>query len=186
MGRMRFGSALALSALLVLVTSALAHAKGASSPPPGNSAVSQYLEQVPGVTGGKPANRVPSQGAGSTHGNSAIPPSTRRALASQGATGAADASLAQATAPSSAGSGKSTPAGHASRARRAQSGGASSAATGASSSLAFKSASSPTSSVIKALGGSSSGGLGWLLPAILIASVVAAGVLALLRRRRAA
>ncbi|HET6866131.1 MAG TPA: hypothetical protein VFH80_09415, partial [Solirubrobacteraceae bacterium] len=58
-------------------------------------------------------------------------------------------------------------------------------ASSAVSSASTGGGSSPATSVLKSLTGSTSGGgLGPLLPSLLIASVLGAGVLALLRRRR--
>ena len=148
-----------LFVLLVLPASALA--KPRTIAPPGNSGVSQYQEDVPTAKGNRPTNTIVpgggSHGGGSSGGT--ISTSTLRALDKQGSAGRKAAALAEATAPGS------TP--------PAKSGGANT-----------DPGSSPVSSVVKALtGSSSSGGLGPLLPIILIVSLLGAAALALLRRR---
>jgi hypothetical protein len=101
-------------------------------------------------------------GSASTSALAVISRSTTRALDHRGATGAAAAALAQATAPTPAQS-----------------------ANNATSAVSTGGASSPAASVLKSLTGSSSGGgLGPLLPSLLVASVLGAAVLALVRRRR--
>ena len=104
-------------------------------------------------------------GSASSPGGGAISSSTAHALAQHGPTGAAAASLAQATAPPRSPS----------PAHRNEAGASASNGEG----------SSPASSVLKSLtGATGGGGLGPLLPSLLIASVLGAAVLALLRRRR--
>jgi hypothetical protein len=92
--------------------------------------------------------------------------STYHALASQGPVGSADAAFARATAPapaSRAGNGDSpsgngdTPSGN---------------------------SPSPAAAVLKSLTGSASGGLGPLLPAIMVLAAIGAGVLAIARHRK--
>ena len=154
--------------------------------PPGNSGVSQYLETVPTAGGNQPTNTVHpraggvgaggSGGPGSTGGNGGsgavvnIAPSTQRALAGKGPDGVAAAALAQATAPRGGSSNMS-----------ARGGAAASSAQVASTDAGA----SPTASVFKALTGSTGGGgVGPLLPIVLIGSVLAAAGLGLTRRRR--
>ena len=180
---------LALGFLVVLAMPASAVGKGRLAPP-GNSGVSQYVESVPTAGGGQPTTSVhplggpgarggsgrggrgPGSGAGGT-----IPAATQRALDQQGADGRSAAALALATAPATfrgqAGSGRSGNAG----------------AYGGSSSTSpsqHASASSPVSSVFRALTGSSSSGsgLGVLLPIILVVCALLLSVVAVLRRRR--
>ncbi|MGN6869071.1 MAG: hypothetical protein ACTHMY_11790 [Solirubrobacteraceae bacterium] len=165
---------IAIALVLALGAPASAQARVHTIAPPGNSGVGQYLETVPTARGAQPTNSVHpvvggvgsgrppggTQGTAVSPAGSAIPPSTRRALARQGATGAAAAALAQATAP--------TPR----------------AATGEKSAMSGG-GSSPASSVIKTLTGSNSGsGLGPVLPTLLIVSLLGAAVMALVRRRR--
>ena len=150
---------------LVLPASALATTKTIA--PPGNSGVSQYQEDVPTAKGNRPSNTiVPSggtHGGGGSGGN--VSSSTLRAFDKQGSAGRKAAALAEATAPTAP-----------TRTRPTN-------GTGVTQS----SGSSPVTSLVKALTGSSSngGGLGPLLPIILIASLLGAGALALMRRRRA-
>jgi hypothetical protein len=150
-----------LLVLVLLVLPASALAKLRTIAPPGNSGVSQYQEDVPTAKGNRPTDTIVpgggSHGGGSSGGT--ISTSTLRALDKQGSAGRKAAVLAEATAPGSA--------------RPAKSGGANIAP-----------GSSPVSSVVKALtGSSSSGGLGPLLPIILIVSLLGAAALAILRRR---
>jgi hypothetical protein len=176
---------IAIALVVALGVPASAQARVHTIAPPGNSGVGQYLETVPTAGGAQPSNTVhpvvgalgksgkppgtgatggggtPGGAAGSP-GGGAISSSTQRSLANQGPSGAAAAALARATAP--APTRRVGP-----RATSAVSGGGS----------------SPATSVLKSLTGSTSGGgLGPLLPSLLIASVLGAAVLALLRRRR--
>lgn len=187
---------IAIAVVLAVGVPASAQARVHTIAPPGNSGVGQYLETVPTAGGAQPTNTVHpvvggvggSNGSGGSHGSGgssgstgpgggagspgggAISSSTQRALAGQGPTGAAAAALAQATAPPRS----PRPAGSD---HRLASSAVSAASTGGGS--------SPASSVLKSLTGSTSaGGLGPLLPSLLIASVLGAAVLALLRRRR--
>ncbi|HWF74391.1 MAG TPA: hypothetical protein VG186_13670 [Solirubrobacteraceae bacterium] len=156
---------IALLVSLVLPTSAVA-AKGTIAPP-GNSGVSQYQEDVPTAKGSQPSNTIAPGGGTNGPGSSsgALSPSTVRALDKQGSAGRKAAALAQATAP-----------------RIGRPAGPPAVKTVGGSQT---SGSSPVSSVVKALtGSSSSGGLGPLLPIILIASLLGAVALALVRRRR--
>lgn len=173
---------IAIALALALAVPSLAQARAHKIAPPGNSGVGQYVETVPTADGGQPTNTVhpggvggsagrggTGGGAGST-GGGAIANSTQRALAKQGAAGQATAALAEATAPRS-----TRPAAHSGDARPKSSGSPISAGEG----------SAPSASVFKALTGSTSGGgLGPLLPIVLIGSVLAAAVLSLVRRRR--
>jgi hypothetical protein len=171
---------IAIALVLALGAPASAQARVHTIAPPGNSGVGQYLETVPTAGGAQPSNTVhpvvgavggsgPRPGSGGPSGTGGSPaggtisPSTQRALAKRGPTGAAAAALAQATAPP--------------RPRHAEQGAVSAVSGGGSS---------PAASVLKTLTGSSSGsGLGPLLPSLLIVSVLGAAGLALLRRRRA-
>lgn len=179
-------AAFALAILLAAPVSAQASVHTIA--PPGNSGVGQYLETLPTAGGNQPTNTVHPNaggvgggagggqsggppttggalGAGGSDGSGVtIAPATRRALAAQGPTGAAAAALAQATAPRTA---------HPSP------------AVGRDGAASPSDGSSPAASVFKALTGSTSGGgLGPLLPIALIGSLLAGGVLALVRRRR--
>ncbi len=155
--------------------------------PPGNSAISQYLETIPTASGGQPSSSVSASGghgSGGGAGGSVLPASTSHALAAQGPIGAADASMIQATAPSGGATGQSSGSGG-SRSRP------STDQTSSSQTPAAPAASPPApgavNSVLKSLTGSSgSGGLGVLLPILLAVVFVAGGGLAFWRRRRAA
>jgi len=154
---------IALLVSLALPASALATSPGSSIAPPGNSGVSQYREDVPTAKGNRPSSAfVPGGTSGSGPSSGALSSSTVRALDKQGSAGRKAAALAEATAPSIAGPSKN------------------------SGSASQDPGSSPVTSVVKALtGSSSSGGLGPLLPIILIGSLLGVTALAVLRRRRA-
>ncbi|HLY49017.1 MAG TPA: hypothetical protein VKR21_07460 [Solirubrobacteraceae bacterium] len=138
--------------------------------PPGNPAVSQYLELVPTVSGAKPSDNVHGSHAGSLAtggfgggpgGGGVLSHSTVNRLDAHGPLGALTASIALATAPARhghvGGSVRSSPAG---------------------------AVTSPSSAVLSAVAGSSGdGGLGVLLPALLAAIVIGGGALALVRRK---
>ena len=168
-------SALALLAAVMLPASAAA--KNRVLAPPGNSGVNQYDESVPTAAGNQPTNtlhpgtRVPGGPGGGGGRGSAISPSTQRALDRQGAAGRAAAALALATAPGAA---HRRPSGQTNGAGRA-------AGSAAPAGAGF----SPVKSLIKAFTGSASGGLGPLLPILLVVSALGAMALAIIRRRRA-
>ena len=82
--------------------------------PPGNSAVDEYLETVPGATGNQPTNRSTDR--------SALPAAERRALERQGADGRAAADLAESAGPQAARTDAAQPSGTAAL-PRADSGG---------------------------------------------------------------
>ena len=135
--------------------------------PPGNSAIGQYLEVIPTAAGGQPTSNL--TGSGKSGSSSAISASTRRALGAQGALGSADARFVQGTGPSR----HTSPRPKALAVRPVR--------------PALVSSPSPVSSVLKSLAGSSgSGGLGLLLPILLVGTAVGGGALALWRHRRAA
>jgi hypothetical protein len=171
----------AIALAIALAAPSWAQARVHTIAPPGNSGVGQYVETLPTAGGGQPTSTVHSGGAGGPVGRGgtgggpgssaggAVASSTQRALARQGAVGDATVALAQATAPR-----------RARPAARSGHGGANPSALATSGG----DGSSPSTSVLKALTGStSSGGLGPLLPIALIGSVLAAAVLTLVRRR---
>ena len=179
----------ALALAMLLVAPAWAQARVHTIAPPGNSSVGQYLETVPTAGGGQPANTVhphtggvvsgrsggggPTGGSNGSGAGATVAPATRRALVAQGPTGAAAAALAQATAPH----GAQSPA-QVSRGARTPP---------PASPTSSRDGLSPAASVFKAFTGSASkGGLGPLLPIVLIGSVLAGAALALARRRRTA
>ena len=178
---------IAIALVIAVAAPSSAEARVHTIAPPGNSGVGQSVETVPTAGGGQPTNRVhPTGGAvgrpggpGGTNGNGgaggsgAVTASTQHALAAQGPTGAAAAALAEATAPQT------------SRSPSHARGTGPVSAVSAVSAVSTGGESSPATSVFKALSGSTSGGgVGPLLPALLIASVLAAAGLALIRRRR--
>ncbi len=142
---------------LALPVAALAQAPQTNAPP-GNSAIDEYLETIPGATGsGRPR---PPAASGK---DSVLTPAERRRLEQLGPDGKTLADAVERTAPaaSSKGSGKA----------------AEPAGTGRS----------PIGGVVDALGGSDAGGggMGLALPAILLGSLLGAVALVLLRRRAA-
>jgi hypothetical protein len=148
-------------AVAALALPAVAGAKHVVLIPPGNSALSQYVETVPTAHGGQPAGTIMPRGPG---GSGGIPSSTLRALASSGPTGRSAAAAFSATAP-------------AARHKHARVRAADLSASG----------SSPLDAVIRALtGSSSSGGMGALLPILLAGILVVLSGVLVLRRRRAA
>ena len=184
--------ALALIAVLALPAAAAARGRTTTNAPPGNSGVSQYVETIPTAHGGQPTSTVHRGGAGSGHsgaggggtgtsggspgGGSSVSSSTQRGLDSEGSAGRTAAAFILATAPSGTRSSTQT---HASGATNG------STANGSSVAPGEESGASPASSVFHALTGStSSGGLGSLLPVILIASLLAISTAAVVLRRR--
>jgi hypothetical protein len=195
------GFALAVLAVLALPASAAAHGRPQTIAPPGNSGVQQYEETIPTARGGQPTSSVrrgqlgrPTSsvhrgqggpgasvggaGSGASAGGSgirsAISSSTQRALDSRGGGARAAASLNRTTAPSrvhSATTGHRGDNGH--------------ARNGSRPDASDSAAASPASSLVHALtGAAASGGLGPILPIILIVALVAGSALAILRRKR--
>lgn len=192
----RFALALALIAVLVLPASAAARGGTRTIAPPGNSGVSQYVETIPTAHGGRPTSSVHKGGSGSAHsqggggsgtsggggsaGGGTISSSTQRALDSQGAAGRAAAAFIQATAPSGVHTTKQGPGGGG---NGAGAGGARAGSNNADASAG--NGPSPANSVFHALtGSSSSGGLGSILPIVLVVSSLGLSTLAILRRKR--
>jgi hypothetical protein len=192
-----------LAALAALALPGAAIARSNTVAPAGNSAVSQYVENVPTAKGSRPANTIhvgggggggggiggssgssgssgSGGGTGGGGGSSALSANTQQALSRQGGDGLAAAALARATAPATlvvttkvhgtpATAGSSTP----------QPAGSTRSSSGSGSS------SSVVGTLANALtGGSSQGGLGPVLPVILVVTVVGAVALGLLRRRQ--
>ena len=142
--------ALVLLALLVPFTSQ-AHAQQTNAPP-GNSAIDEYLETVPGA-GGSTRPRSPAQRPG------VLTAAERTRLARLGPDGRTLADAVDATAPTKRAAGDLDAAGDGrSRAR----------------------------GVLDAVTGNDGGGMGLVLPAILIGALLAAITLYVLRRRAAA
>lgn len=170
--------------LVALVLSALlapsAAAKHTPLAPPGNSGIGQYVEIIPTASGSRPTRTIHRQGGargsaaagvgqgGGPGGNSGVSGATAHALSADGPAGTAAANLAQATAP------PRVTAQHRHVLVRVF-----------PPSAPVSGAPSPVRSVLGALAGSSSsGGLGLLLPVLLILALLGAGALALARHRR--
>jgi hypothetical protein len=170
MRRMRWAAITLISAtLLVLPSSAVA----AHLAPPGKAGANQYFETIPTSAG----NAAPPSGAVNPRPLARLGAGRRGAerLARLGKTGAAAAALAHATAPVTASG-------------AAQSTGAPAQGTGrpAPATVTDSGGQSPVSSVVSALGGSDSGGLGLVLPLLLVTALIVAfgfAVVALRPRR---
>ncbi len=179
-------SSIAVAAVAVSLAAAPA-ASAYKLAPPGNSAVSQYVENVPGAKGNVPTTSIHSHSGSGT--SVAVTPSTQRALSSQGADGARAAALANATAPAGVRGENRRSQHHVAGAAGGRGSGGSGTGGGGTGSTASSpvsgSVASPTSAVLKAVTGSATHGLGALLPVILVVSAIGAGMLSVLRRRRA-
>lgn len=180
---------LAIASLVSLaLLPASAGANGKRVAPPGNSAVSQYLEVVPTAGGGRPSTAIGSGGSVGSPGSggsggygasSALTPAIQHALAQQGSAGQRVAALANST-------------GLAARARTARhrhhtqmTAPSNAGASGRRTTSSRTNGGTPLTTLAKALAGSSaSGGLSPLLPAVLIVTALGGGLLAALRRRR--
>lgn len=147
--------------------------------PPGNSGVNQYFEVVPGSS----CNHAPGgPGSGSSGGgHGTLPSSTSQALSKQGAVGQAVkalvASSGTASSESTSGSRPRSAGSHASKH-------ASGAARSGNRTHLSGSGRGPLSAILHPiLTGSSSGGMGVLLPVLLLAALVAVLGAVVLRRR---
>jgi hypothetical protein len=151
----------ALIALALLVPAAAAAQGSKTNAPPGNSAIDEYLETVPGPTGnGVPRPRVAGGGT--------LTAAERDRLEQLGADGRTLATIVEATSPAPA-SGATSPAPKKHR-----------PATGVVR-LPDAKGHAPLGAVLGVAEGD--GGMGLLLPAILLASLLAVIGLVLLRRR---
>jgi hypothetical protein len=159
-----------LVALLLALPSA---AQAAQGTPPGNSAVDQYLENVPGAGGNHPSGNQPGGGGGG-----GLSPGARHALAAQGPAGVAAANLAGATAPRHSGT-----AGKA--AKGSDRGAKQPGKHGGDQGSAADTGGSPFKNAVDRVvgGGDSGGGMGIALPIILGSSLLGALLLLFLRRR---
>src|SRR5450755_1244136 len=191
-----------LALLIALGVAVPAEARFRTIAPPGNSGVGQYVETLPTAGGSRPTNTVHpvaggshggggggsigggggggggsigggsgggTSGGGTSAGSSSVSSPTLHALAAHGSDGAKAAALVRATAPRGVQPESAKPANR-------QGSSASTASNG--------SGPSPVGSLLKAVTGSTSnGGLGPLLPVILIGSLFLAAALVLVRRR---
>jgi hypothetical protein len=194
--------AIVVGLLVALAAPATASAQGVPLAPAGNSAVGQYLEIVPTASGGRPSNSFhagggvgAASGAGGGGSGTPLTPATQRALADQGRIGVQAAAIAQATAP--AGLGAVSEGVHtmpvARREHRRAARHMKSRATATKTASGHPSAPvsqppvpqrSAASQVVQALTGSAAhGGLGPLMPVLLVATVAGA-LVAVIRRRR--
>ena len=151
-----------LPALVALVLVLLLAPGGATAQapqtnaPPGNSAIDEYLETVPGATGNQ-GPRQPGSGGGSV-----LSPAERARLEKLGPDGKALADAVDATAPAPA---------------KAKSG-------GTTIDTGKVEGRSPIAAVLDAAVGSDGGsGMGFMLPAILLATLLGVIALVVLRRR---
>jgi hypothetical protein len=153
---------LATLTLLVVVglglTAPLSTAQETNAPP-GNSGVSQYLETIPAADGNRPAGKGTN--------SSALPVQTLSRLKAAGRDGQVVAQIVASSAPAS---------------KRDQS--APNPSSRPNSASASSARSLPTTLAVPSLTGSAGGGMGILLPALLILTLVGAVVFALSRRRR--
>ena len=151
----------AITALVVLALAlpALAHAQAPQrNAPPGNSAIDEYLETVPGATGNQ-RPRAPAQGG---TGPGVLSAAERARLERLGPDGKTLADAVEATAPT------------ATQKKRAE----------RTPEVLEGTGRSPAREVLEAVGGDDGGsGMGLVLPAILITALLAAITLVLLRRR---
>jgi hypothetical protein len=159
---------------LVLPASSLA----ASCAPPGNAGVDQYFETVPGAN----CNHSSGPGSGGHHGGGSLPPGTGAQLSKHGAVGNAVKQLVASSGVSSNGSGSGNSAGGSAN------GGSHAKSSGKSVAVPRTNLSSsgrnPLSGILHpVLTGSSSGGIGVLLP-VLLASALALALLTTVLRRR--
>lgn len=139
-----------------------AHSLAASNALPGNSALDQYLETVPDGAGGD------AQRNGGGDGKSSLPPKVKKRLLAEGVTGADLARFTEATGPS--------------RTKPKQTGVRDRAA--GDSTIQAEPGDSVIKSVARAMtGGGGDGGMGPILP-VLIVGTALFGAVAALRRRR--
>jgi hypothetical protein len=176
---------------LVAPASALASKRPKYLAPPGNSALTQYLELVPTAAGPAPPSSPSAHGGAS----GSLTPSQRRELQHSGSEGRLLETVVGATAPRSFGAGQARAAnGHrrssgaaAAAPSAVQKPGAVSGAAAPATSLRLAGAGqsqSPVSAVLSAATGSADGGgIGILLPVLMALGVLGAGLSVVVRRR---
>ncbi len=147
--------------------------------PPGKSGADQYFETIPTSAG----NAAPPSGGGTTGGGTSAIAGLGHGRAGDarlsrlGKAGAAAAVLAAVTAPNNAASGGSHHNGNGS-------GAGSAGAAGLGNSVSQPAGQSASSALANALTGTDDGGLGFVLPVLLAATLIAAIGLAIVRMRR--
>src|SRR5579862_893164 len=166
--------------LVLLAAPAAALGHGTPVAPAGNSAVNQYVEILPTASGGRPSSSVETGNSGGSE-SSPITASTQRALARQGGVGAQAAAVAEATAPHLT----ARPVVHRKRGAHPLPG----ITPGGGSVSVYNGPAAPhrssASQLAAALTGSAThGGLGALMPILLVAAAAGAVALALRRRRQ--
>jgi hypothetical protein len=180
---------IAMPALLVAILSAMAGtAAAAHNVPPGVSGANQYTETLPGPGG----NSAPGGGGNSAGGGAGTPQSASQTLGAKnarklealGPEGKAAAELATQSSPASS---NSKSAGHKGTKHRApgSNGNAESSISTQSSDAAGSSGVQQVLGQITGTGGSDSGGMNWLLPLLIVASVVVAATYLFARHRPA-
>jgi hypothetical protein len=163
------------SLVLSVALAAPSAAAAASQPPvttiapPGNSAIDEYKETVPGPGGDQ------SEPPGGTGHHGALTPDQQRALNKLGPDGRALASVVDATAPRSA---------HSSRAPSSTGSGLGSAPATAATAGAVGARSTVSATLAAAVGHDGGGGMGLLLPLLLAAGLLGVIVRGAARRWR--
>jgi hypothetical protein len=148
-----------LAALALLLPGAASAQDPVTNAPPGNSAIDEYLETVPGATGDVRPGAPTDSGA--------LPSAQRAALERLGPDGRLLADIVEATGGKPAANGKQ-------------------GATAAPAAAEEGGRSPLAATVTAALGGDDESGLGLALPLLLLASLAGAIALAILWRRSAA
>lgn len=185
---LRTTRSLVVSLLVCLGLPGTAVANSSAGPPPGNSAVNQYLEVVPTASGGLPTGTLGSRNS-SRPKASGLSPATRRALAHQGAAGQAVAGLASQAAPTTQRLNHSATTRHVGVAHRsgkvgAGQGKAGQRAASNGSNRTLSGGNAPLSTLAQSItGGSSSGGSAPVLPVVLLIILVGGGAVAVRRRK---
>ncbi len=185
---MRFLTRILPVTIVVLGLAATASAKTrVTVAPPGDSGISQYAEVVPTGAGGSPPR--PGGGPGGGGQASVLSPTQRSQLDALGPNGRTLESVVDATAPQTfgiavAGGASTRPGARSGTAGRPEGGGlAPGAGAGATADLHSGSGASPVSMLLGAAAGHGGGGVGYLLPGFMLASAIAAMLLAVRRRR---
>jgi hypothetical protein len=175
----------AVAVALMLAAPAAANAKIVPVIPPGNSAANQYVEGVPTAKGSRPSSSITPVGGGggggaggTSSGSSAVSPSTASSLTRQGPLGVLASAITRATAPAVV---KGAPLAHRGNVTVTPSGSSTGSAQTTGAPAPHRSA---ASQVLAALSGSAShGGLGPLLPIILVTTLLAVAAIAMRRAR---